>query len=285
MKTILITGINGFLGSHLAKTLKKQYNVIGLVYSLSNLNRISSHDFLVYNSENLKRVFKENDVFAIIHTATVYKRENTDLNEVISTNIMLPVNLYELALKHKVKAFLNTDTFFNHSKHNYSFLPEYTLSKKHAIEWLKLIKHANCKVINMKIFHMYGPNDADNKFIPQMLKVMTNNTPYVETTKGEQTRDFIYIDDVVSAYALVLKSLDNENQDFSEYEIGTGTATTIKDFLLKMKAITNSNTEIQFGALEYRANEIMNSKANILKLSALGWEPKFDIEQSLMKLI
>ncbi|WP_339916180.1 NAD(P)-dependent oxidoreductase [Yeosuana marina] len=285
MKTILITGINGFLGSHLAKTLKFQYEIIGLEYSINNLHRIADEDFLVYSSEEIVNVFKENKIFGIIHAATLYKREKTPLKKVLNTNIVLPINLYELAVKNDVKVFLNTDSFFNSSEYNYSFLPEYTLSKKHVIEWLKLIKHANCKVVNMKIFHMYGFHDAENKFIPQMLKAMLNNTPYVQTTKGEQTRDFIYIDDVVSAYALVLKSLDKEVQDFSEYEIGTGTAITIKDFLLKMKAITNSNTEIQFGTLEYRDNEIMSSKANTLKLESLGWQPKFNIAKGLMKLI
>ena len=48
MKTILITGINGFLGSHLAKTLSEKYNIIGLEYSLENLFRIAECNYKVY---------------------------------------------------------------------------------------------------------------------------------------------------------------------------------------------------------------------------------------------
>ena len=104
MKTILITGINGFLGSHLAKTLKFQYEIIGLEYSINNLHRIADEDFLVYSSEEIVNVFKENKIFGIIHAATLYKREKTPLKKVLNTNIVLPINLYELAVKNDVVA-------------------------------------------------------------------------------------------------------------------------------------------------------------------------------------
>ncbi|ULC59748.1 NAD-dependent epimerase/dehydratase family protein [Flaviramulus sp. BrNp1-15] len=285
MKTILITGINGFLGSHLASILKIQYKIIGLEFSLNNLNRIYGEDYLVYCSNDKDKVFEENKIFGIIHTATVYKRENTPLREVLNTNVVLPIDLYELAIKNNVEVFLNTDSFFNNPKYNYSFLPEYTLSKKHVIDWLKLIQAKTCKIINMKIYHMYGPNDAISKFVPKMIKFMTDNVPYIDTTYGEQTRDFIYIEDVVSAYSLVLDLFDKEDHNFCEYEVGTGMPLSVKGFLLKIKSITNSNTDLRFGELEYRDNEIMSSRADISKLKSLGWQPKFSTEQGLIKLI
>jgi len=76
-KKILITGINGFLGSHLAKYLKSSFEVLGLEYSLENLNRIASENFKVYSTNDtvLEIIFKENDFYAVIHLATVYKRQ------------------------------------------------------------------------------------------------------------------------------------------------------------------------------------------------------------------
>ena len=155
MKTILITGINGFLGSHLAKELSNDYKIVGLANSIKNLYRLKDHSFKVYLSTDATwSIFKENKIFAIIHAATVYKRSTDSTQNLLLSNILLPMKLYELANRFKVSLFLNTDSFFNNAKYNYSYLPDYTLSKKHALEWLRLLK-GRCKLINMKIFHMY----------------------------------------------------------------------------------------------------------------------------------
>lgn len=59
MKTILITGINGFLGSHLAKALSADYNIVGLEYSLENLFRMEGSNIKIYSSkEDLEKIFK-----------------------------------------------------------------------------------------------------------------------------------------------------------------------------------------------------------------------------------
>ena len=285
MKTILITGINGFLGSHLAKKLKEEYNIIGLEYSLENLDRISSEKFLVYSSkDSLEEIFEQNNIFAVIHAATLYRRSNTPIENIIATNILLPVKLYELANSFNVNLFVNTDSFFNNSKYNYSYLPDYTLSKKHSIEWLKLMQ-GNCKLVNMKIFHMYGPNDAPNKFVPQIVKKLQENEPYIDTTQGEQTRDFVFIDDVVSSYSYVLKSYLILPTGYIEYQVGTGESISIKDFILTVQKLTKSSTELRFGAVPYRENEIMESVADTSLLQNLGWISNYALKEGIKKCL
>ena len=286
MKTILITGINGFLGSHLAKELSNDYKIVGLANSIKNLYRLKDHSFKVYLSTDATcSIFKENKIFAIIHAATVYKRSTDSTQNLLLSNILLPVKLYELANRFKVSLFLNTDSFFNNVKYNYSFLPDYTLSKKHALEWLRLLK-GRCKLINLKIFHMYGPHDSPDKFIPHITGALKNNLPHIDITLGEQTRDFIYISDVVEAYKMVLKK-SSLMENFEEFEVGTGKETSIKEIILRIKELTQSVTKLKFGALEYRSNEIMKSKANIKALCDLGWAPKITIEKGfkLMRVI
>lgn len=285
MKTILITGINGFLGSHLAKTLSKDYHIIGLVNSKENLYRLNGYDFHIYTAaDNLESVFQENTIFAIVHAATVYKRNEEPVDNLIETNILLPVRLYEFAKKYDVKTFLNTDTFFNDPNQNYQYLPEYTLSKKQVIEWIKMLQK-NVVIINMKIFHMYGPNDTKNKFIPNIISNLTENIENIDLSPGEQTRDFIFIDDVVSAYKTVLAKQFNFTEKIIEFEIGTGKSTTIKEMVLTIKEISKSNSNLCFGALAYRNDEIMKSKADNSKLLKLGWKPLFDIQHGLNSLI
>ena len=134
MKIIIITGINGFLGSHLAKNLSKEYKIIGLVNNVDRIHRIKDNLFMLYSSiTEIETVFKENNVFAIIHAATIYRRENGLINELINTNVLLPIKLYELGNRYNVNYFLNIDSFFNDSKYKYNYLSEYTLSKKHHV--------------------------------------------------------------------------------------------------------------------------------------------------------
>lgn len=287
MKTILITGINGFLGSHLAKKLSHNFNIIGIEYSLDNLDRIKNCEYKVYSSfENFENIFKENEIFAIIHAATLYRRNKSVLLEsLIQTNILLPVKLYELANKYNVSIFLNTDSFFNDKKHQYSYLSEYTQSKNNALDWLKLLNvNSQCKMVNMKIFHMYGSGDALTKFIPSVISKIKSNIPFVDLTEGKQTRDFIYIDDVVSAFEIVLnKYLDILN--FEEFEIGIGKATSIKNIVELIKKVSKSTTELKFGALAYRDGEIMESVADNSYLKKIGWKPHYTLREGLESTI
>mgnify|MGYP004702573831 CR=1 FL=1 len=285
MKTILITGINGFLGSHLAKALSADYNIVGLEYSLENLFRMEGSNIKIYSSkEDLEKIFKLENICAIIHAATIYRiNKNEPLEVLINTNILLPIKLFELAGKYRCELFLNTDTFFNDVMYNYSYLPDYTLSKKQVLEWIKLIS-GKCKFINMKIFHMYGPNDSLNKFIPQMIERFRENEKYINTTLGEQTRDFIYIDDVVKAYQIILEA-NHELSHFQEFQIGTGKSIMIKELLLTIKTIVKSNSMICLGKLPYRSNEIMNSCAENSKLLSLGWSPKYSLNKGIEKIL
>ena len=286
-KKILITGINGFLGSHLAKHLKSNFEVIGLEYSLENLHRISPENFKVYstNESPLEVVFKENDFYAVVHVATVYRRRDEPIFDLLNTNINLPVQLLELSGKYNVHLFLNTDSFFNNPKYSYSYLSDYTLSKKHAVEWVKLLASSStCKVANMKVFHMFGENDAPGKFIPFLIDKIKNNEPTLDLTPGTQTRDFIYVKDVVAAFEYVINAF-SDLESYQEFEIGTGVSYTVKELAVLIKEITSSNTNLNFGGIPFRKGEIMESKVENFELNKLGWKPLYTISDGLNHFI
>ena len=114
MKTILITGINGYLGSKLAKRYVKNYNVIGLEYSTDNLFRLESENIEVYASKDgiPKEIFAKHHVDCIIHTATFYGREQESDGKMMYANTYLPQLLLEEAIKNDCSLFINTDTVF-----------------------------------------------------------------------------------------------------------------------------------------------------------------------------
>lgn len=131
---------------------------------------------------------------------------------------------------------------------------------------------------------MYGPADSQNKFVPGILNDLMNNKEKILLTGGIQKRDFIFVYDVVDAYCEVVKNIETFKKNI-EIEVGTGKETTIKDFVILLKELTTSNSILEFGALPYRKNEIMESKANNTLLHHLGWKPKFGLKDGLSELI
>ena len=104
-------------------------------------------------------------------------------------------------------------------------------------------------------------------------------------TKGEQKRDFIHIDDVVSIYQILLKKVKEKTDFYQEYPVGSGKAIAIRELVDMIHRLTQSKTILRFGALPYREGEVMFSEAQLDALNLGGWFPKSNLEQSLKQTI
>ena len=138
--------------------------------------------------------------------------------------------------------------------------------------------------VNVLLQHMYGPGDDASKFTTHVLRSCMRNEAILKLTGGVQKRDFIYIDDVLSAYSTILNNYEKIKQ-VTEIEVGTGSAPTIREFVETVHRLTSSSTQLQFGALPYRNNEAMLCQADIDKIRTLGWKPKFDLVNGLRRTI
>jgi len=287
MKTVLITGGTGFLGSALLHklVLSGDYRLVVLKRSTSKLARV--HDLCAeanvkwydIDKVNLEHVFSENVFDTIIHCATNYGRGKTDVLDVVTANLLLPLKLLQLGIKHGVRTFVNTDTVID-KRVNY-----YSLSKKQFLEWLQ---GASDKIqcLNISLEHFYGPFDDESKFTTMIIHKLLRNEPSIALTRGEQKRQFIYIDDVVEAFVTVLNHKESLNRSYAAFEVGTSESVSIRDFVLKARDIVgNSETQLDFGAVAYRENELMESRTDISALRNLGWEPRISLDQGIRKTI
>ncbi len=283
---ILLTGITGYLGSHLAHALLNNGNeIIGLKRTSSSLQRIDSilpklalHDV---EAEDLTVWFRQlGKVDAVIHTATSYGRKGESTNEIQQANLVFPLELLNAAIEAGVDLFINTDTVLD------KFLNPYALSKGQFAEWGKYFaQQQKIHFINIKLEHFYGPNDDPTKFTAHVINSCLNNVPELNLTLGEQQRDFIYIDDVVSAYLVLLKKHTLFEEQFIELDLGSGIAITIKQFVETVHTNTQSTTRLNFGALSYRAGEAMYSKATTDQLESLGWQCQHDLNAGINLII
>ena len=284
-KCFLVTGATGFLGSHVVKKLLAEgQKVVILKRSFSNtkrlateLSKVKSYD--IDKLDDFADVFREQHIDVVIHTATCYGRQGEAVEQIYDVNLKFPLKLLELALRFNTDTFFNTDTILS------KYLNWYALSKKQFSEIGQQFAHmGKINFIDAKLEHMYGEDDSNTKFVTFMLEALQNNQDELKLTVGEQRRDFIYVDDVVYAYWKILTSQSNDKR-YQQYEVGTGKTISIKELVMLAKSITKSQTKLVFGAIPYRENEIMNSKANVESLLNLGWQAKVDIETGIRKIV
>ncbi|NDC22415.1 NAD(P)-dependent oxidoreductase, partial [bacterium] len=202
--------------------------------------------------------------------------------QIVDSNVWFGIALLN-AIKglEKRVSFINTGTVLSKD------VSLYALTK---IQFEELGSHIangsnqNIQFINIKLQHMYGPGDDTSKFTSYVINACKNNVPALPLTLGEQKRDFIYIDDVVDAYVKILENLAKLD-GIHQFELGSGTAPRLRDFVEAAHKLTDSKTELLFGQIPYREHDSMCIIANVEALKRLGWIPKFDIKAGIEKII
>lgn len=289
---ILLTGATGFLGSRLLRSLLADgHDVVAIKRSFSDTVRIEKyleHDHLHLSNideSDPKELFDKFPIETIIHTATEYGRGNIPVFRVLEANLILPLRLAEIGVEKGIRCFINTDSYFNKANGSYSNLLNYSLSKKSLVLWLKQLSN-RLRIINVVLEHIYGPDDSKLKFIESVIQqIAVEKVPRVSLTHGHQRRDFVYLDDVVSAYIKLVEYGRNHDFGYKVFEVGTGQSTQIRDIAEFIKHRSNSPTILGYGDIPYRHDEMMDSKADLTQLRELGWKPTTHIEQGLSAIL
>ncbi len=288
---LLLTGATGFLGSHLLRARLAEGNaVVVLKRSTSSLariadlvDRVTTHDV---DRTDVRTVFRAHpEARGVVHVATTYGRDQR-ASEVVETNVLFPLRLLEELARAGGGTFVNTDTSFSKHSDRYGHGRGYTASKRQFRDWAKLAAEAGgVDFLHLRLEHPYGPDDGDAKFVTSMIRQCLANVPEIDLTPGEQRRDFVHVDDVVTAYLTLLRTVPPPRARFAEFEVGTGTTRSIRDCAQTIQRLTGATTRLNFGALPYRDEEFMHSQADTAALRALGWEPQLDLEAGLAATI
>lgn len=281
IKHILITGGTGYLGSHIIKELLSQGHVVSvLVRTDSSLSRLElfKEKLNFINVNDIEVFFEKDKIDGIIHVATNYGRKEEKFSDIINSNLSFPVKLFELAIQNKVGFFINTDTSLPRN------LNAYSLSKAQFRDWLKMLSN-DLKIINVIPEYFYGPNDDDTKFITGMLHKLKENVESIDLSEGIQKRDFIYIDDVVSAYMCLIENLDKFER-YVDIPLGSAKTISLRSLVELIKKMTNNTqTKLNFGKIPIRDGDVMESKADVSYLLSQGWKTTVCIEEGINKII
>ncbi len=288
MKTIVITGGAGFLGSHLAERLINSYKVVivdnlssGLIDNIKNIN--NNIEFIKSDVESFTYNKKIDIVIDLASRASRVEWETYPV-EVALSNSMGTNNLIELAIANKAlflyasssEVYGNPDFFPTPESYigrvdTVSSRSPYDEGKRFSEALVKSYeKEYGLKNIIIRFFNTYGPRmrggDFYGRVIDRFIKQALNNEPITVYGDGEQTRSFTYVSDTVSAIDLLLK----KGKYGEVYNIGNDQETKIIDIAKLIKNITGTNSDIVFKELP--ENDPLRRSADITKMKKLGWE-------------
>lgn len=292
IQTVLLTGATGFLGSRILEKLAGEgYTVIALTRPTSSFSRVEhlrDHPRIIWvdiSSVSVDDLFMAHTVDAIIHTATAYGRNNESVSDILTANLLFPITLLEQGISHGVHAFINADTFFQEDMAFEGNEGWYVKTKKDFLGYAKrMVASTSAAFVNLTLFQMYGPRDASHKFIPFVIQEFLRDVPHLPLTPGEQTRDFVYVDDVADAFLSTIRHLPELSHDES-FDIGSGEEQSIREVVEALQTLTGAKTTLGWGEKPYRTNEIMHSCADIAHNTRIGWQARTSLHDGLSETV
>lgn len=274
-KWVLLTGASGFVGRHVALCLRKNgYRVAGLSRQTVAAPGMAADGCDVWlKPSDLSFAISQRPWHAMVHLATAYGYDGR-FADVVDSNLLLPARLFDLCRTSGCELFVSADTFFGKQQFNFPHLRAYVQSKRELLRWAELVttSHPELRFVNLRLEHVYGEGDGPKKFVPDLLERLQQNQADIALTPGDQLRDFIYVGDVAQAFTFVLQQRDLLPVGVTEYEVGTGVATTLREFVETARTVASSQSRLNFGALPHRHEEIMYSVAETQGLKTLGWQ-------------
>lgn len=299
---VIIAGGAGFIGSHLVKRLlEKKYDVGLIKREKTNIDKIKEYlkDLTVFNadikdSEAVLPIFSEFKPNIVVNLAMFYTVEHKpeDINQMIDTNIKGTLNLLEASKQGKIKLFINTSTSFVYKEKKDKLKEEDELNPLNLYALTKINSEQLCSfysekyklnAVTLRIFPPYGPGDNPRRLIPFVIKSLDNDEE-LKLTSGLQKWDYTYVEDIADAYMKVIAhELYNGHKIIN---VGASNPVSIREIVGDIKSIMKKNTNIEWGAIPHRENEVWYCCADINKAKIyFGWEPKTDIKQGLEKTV
>lgn len=273
MQTILILGGSGYLGQRLIQSLADRFQIHAITRSSEAASRIKTALPTVQIRSAGEAAATRFD--RIINLVVDYDRNGASLTSAMETNLLYPMSLLS---EIEAEAVINVSTALPR------FYSNYSLSKKLLEDSLQFLELTRARpFFNVHLHNMYGPGAHELEFVQFVVRRMIEGKP-VEVSMCSNSRDFIFVDDVVRAIALVALNPERLARG-SPIEIGTGRSTCLQDLLFMIQRLTCSASEIRFGAKSGNSLEPHVLSADTSAMRGLGWAPLYSLEEGLQATI
>lgn len=302
----LVAGGAGFIGSHLVdKLIEKNHEVVvidnllsGKMENLAKNRENPSLSFVKRSiTSNLELLFEAEKFDGVFHLAAIprvqYSIEHPA--ETHDTNLNGTHNLLDLCRRFDVKRFVFSSSCAVYGNQEVMPLKEemapkpispYALHKLMGEQYCALFKFLyQIEPVMLRYFNVYGPRQDPRgnyaSLVPKFTKMINEGNSPTINGDGNQTRDFVYVADVVEAN-IAAANPENRKCIGEVINIGAGKSYSVNEVTSEILKISNSQISPNYGP---SVVEPRNALADISKAKAiLGWEPKYSLEKGLNEM-
>ena len=284
MKQIIITGHNGFLGSNLLlKLISEKYDITGISKTIKKNNSIKQIKRNILN-------IKDSDIAknsCIIHLAAITNVAYCEKypEECYKVNVMATQKILEIARKK------NCSLIYPSTSHVYGIPRKLPIKETHPTNASSVYSESKisgeklCEMYSksyglnisvLRLFSTYGPKNSEYKVESRIITQLLSNRS-IKIGNLSPKRDFIYIDDVISAFQIVIKNL----KGFNIYNVGLERSYSIQEICNILKKLAGKKISVVTDKTKLRKNDIKNVVSDCSKIKKLGWKPKISINKGL----
>lgn len=312
MKTYLITGGAGFIGSSLADSLLKENKVVAIdnfcnfydpkIKENNIQGSLENDNYKLYrgdirDKELLEKIFLENQIDVVIHLAAMAGVRPSIENPVLyqDVNCMGTQNILEIMKKYDVKKLVmaSSSSVYGNNKTvpfketdivDFAISP-YAATKK-ANEVMTHVYHKlfDFNVIMLRFFTVFGPRQRPDLAINKFTGLMLNNQEIPMFGDGSTSRDYTYIDDIVFGIKQSINYVENKRDVYEVINLGNSSPITLKEMINIIGEVLNKTPNIQ--ELPMQPGDVERTYADITKAkNLLGYEPKTTFKEGIQKFV
>ena len=313
MKTYLITGGAGFIGSTLAKRLLKEGNKVIIVDNFNdyynsqlkenNVSELGDNENLrIYRADirdvdAMRNVFDENQIDAVMHLAAMAGVRPSIENPILyqDVNGIGTQNILEQAKKHNIKKLVmaSSSSVYGNCKEvpfredmivDYAISP-YAATKK-ANEVMAHVYHKlyDMNIIMLRFFTVYGPKQRPDLAINKFTRMMKNGDKIPMYGDGTTSRDYTYVDDIVDGIVKALDYVDSHENVYEIVNLGSNNPISLKEMIMAISEVLGVEPQIE--QLPMQPGDVNRTYAVISKArELLGYEPHTSFRQGIEKFI
>jgi len=308
MKTVLVTGAAGFIGSHLVdQLLERGYEVVGLdnmsTGTLDNLNKSMQNDRFTFfrmditRLDDLTKLMKDQSVRAVFHEAAIasVSRSIRDPCETNEVNVSGTINVLVASKSAEVERVILASSGAVYGKPSYLPYDEkhptnpmspYGASKRAAELYCQTFERDyGLETVVLRYFNVYGPRQRYSRESSVTATFVTRSLrgrPLPIYGDGKQTRDFVYVADVVEAN---LRALQTKRAAGKTFNIASGTAVSVNKLAKLVLRMAHKNN-VPMVHKQPRQGEVRHGYADIKKAcKVLGFSPSVTLSEGIRKTL
>src|SRR5713101_1926586 len=287
---ILVTGANGFIGSHLCLRLCQEGAEVHAVYRSRRPADLGDQRWWradLADLEEVRKIVGQARPEVIFHLASHVKGA-PGLEHVLPTfqsNLQSTVNLLTVAAEANCRRVVLTGSLAEPEVENGETFPSapYAAAKWAGSGYARMF-HALYKlpVVIARVFMVYGPGQRDlTKLIPYVtLSLLQGKTPKISS--GDRLVDWIYVSDVVNGFVALAESL---TVDGATLDLGSGSLVSIREIVQQLAMSIGNGVKLEFGALPDRPLEPTRIAKTAETFARIGWKPQVSLQDGLKSTV